>query len=331
MRDFPASVARTLLSWSPLGRHQRLSILIYHRVMKERDWMRPAEPTVVEFSWQMRLLQRYFNVLPLSEATQLLKSGDLPPRAVCVTFDDGYADNASVAQPVLERYGIPATVFVAAGYLDGGCMWNDKIVESLRHFRSSEVDFSSLGLPAYRTATLAFRRQAAYDIIARCKYLETGQREELAEAIAGHSNDRVDDLMMTTEQLQTLHRQGIEIGGHTFSHPILTSLPKDKAREEIQRGKAELESIIGEPLRLFAYPNGRPETDYNQDHVALVKEAGFEAAVVTSWGVATPRSDPFQLPRFTPWDKSSNKFLLRMALNSRRVAPDLEETHADQN
>jgi peptidoglycan/xylan/chitin deacetylase (PgdA/CDA1 family) len=328
MPDLPQSLSRALLTLAPLGRHQRLSILIYHRVMKERDWMRPAEPTVVEFAWQMQILQRHFNVLPLAQATQRLKRGELPRRAVCVTFDDGYSDNATAALPVLQKYQIPATVFVAAGYLDGGRMWNDTIIESLRPYSASELDLSRLQLPVYRTGSETLRRQTAYDIIGRCKYLEASQRQEMALAIASQVRSIADDkplpdnLMLTTSQLLTLHRQGVEIGGHTFSHPILTQLTLNQAREEILKGKAKLESITGQPLRLFAYPNGRPDKDYNQEHVSLVKQAGFEAAVSTNWGVAAPRSDPFQLPRFTPWDKSATKFLLRMALNSRQVGKE---------
>lgn len=320
MRELSQSVSRLLLSLTPLGRGQRLTILIYHRVLKERDWMRAGEPTEAEFAWQMQLLQRHFTVLPLREAVQLLKQNRLPSRAACVTFDDGYADNATVALPILQRYEIPATVFVAAGYLNGGRMWNDTVIECLRRYSAAELDLSRLEMPVYPTDTRALRRKAAYDIIRQCKYLKNGRREEIADGIARQSSSLPDDLMMTTEQLLTLHQQGVEIGGHTFSHPILSRLSPEAAREEILRGKTELEGIIGQPLHLFAYPNGRPDVDYNQEHVALVKQAGFEAAVSTSWGVSNPRSDLFQLPRFTPWDKSSSRFILRMALNSRHVA-----------
>lgn len=325
MRDLPQSLSRALLALSPLGRQQRLSILIFHRVLKERDWMRPGEPTEAEFAWQMQLLQRYFTVLPLSQAVQMLRENRLPPRAVCVTFDDGYADNATVALPVLQRYGIPATVFVAAGYLNGGRMWNDTVVESLRLYDGDELDLSRLGMPIYPTGTDELRRKAAYGIISERKYMEPSLREEIANHVAQLTASLPDKLMLTTEQLLTLHQQGVEIGGHTFSHPILCSLPPEQAREEILRGKTELESIIGEPLRLFAYPNGRPGKDYNQEHVAIVKQAGFDAAVATSWGVSSAKSDFFQLPRFTPWDKSSNRYLLRMILNGRHVAEALGE------
>ena len=325
------SVSRALLALSPLARRQRLSILIYHRVIRERDPMRPEVPTVDEFAWQMQLLQQHFTVLPLREAVQRLKQNRLPPRAVCVTFDDGYADTATVALPVLQRFGIPVTVFVAAAFLNGGRMWNDTVVESLRRHKGGELDLSALGLPVYPINSVASRTSAAYDIQQRSKRLQTAQRKEVTDCIASRSDSLPDDLMLTTGQLTMLHEQGVEIGGHTYSHPILNRLTPAQAQEEIQQGKIALEEIIGQPLNLFAYPNGRPGMDYNDSHVELVKRAGFNAAVATSWGVAGPRSDHFQLPRFTPWDKTASRFLLRMVLNSRHLAePGTEATETPE-
>ena len=114
------------------GGEARLSILIYHRVLAKADPMRPGEPTVAEFESQMKWIRRYFTPLPLLEAAQKLAEGTLPSRAVCVTFDDGYADNEELAMPVLRRHGMPATVFVSTGSMNGGQMWNDTVIESIR-------------------------------------------------------------------------------------------------------------------------------------------------------------------------------------------------------
>lgn len=318
MADVQQLLFRGGLALAGLARRQRLSILIYHRVMPERDWMRPAEPTAAEFDWQMQLLARHFNVLPLYQAVGLLRAGQLPPRAACVTFDDGFADNATVALPILQRHGLPATVFVASGYLNGGRMWNDTIVEALRIYDQPELDLAEIGLPRYDTSSEILRRKAAYAIIRQGKYLDLARRDDIAACVAARVGQLPGDLMLTSAQLRTLHQQGVEIGGHTVSHPILAQLPVERAREQIQQGKAQLEALIDAPLRVFAYPNGRRETDYTEAHVALVKEAGFEVAVATNWGVATSGTDVLQLPRFTPWDKSTPGFLMRMALNMRQ-------------
>ena len=108
----------------------------------------------------MALLAAHFTVLPLSEAVERLARGALPARAVCVTFDDGYADNYAVAAPILPGMGSAATFFVAARYLDGGRMWNDTIIEAVRRATGPTLELSGLGLgdlPSARSTRVARR------------------------------------------------------------------------------------------------------------------------------------------------------------------------------
>jgi peptidoglycan/xylan/chitin deacetylase (PgdA/CDA1 family) len=103
------------------------------------------------------------------------------------------------------------------------------------------------------------------------------------------------------------------------SHPILARLEPDSASSEIRDSRSRLEAITGAPVTLFAYPNGKPGLDYLREHVGMVRELGFEAAVSTARGVAHSTSDPFQLPRFTPWDRTPGRFLLRLIQNTFRT------------
>ena len=84
------------------------------------------------------------------------------------------------------------------------------------------------------------------------------------------------------------------------------------ARNDIASGKRRLEDLIQSPVTLFAYPNGKAGRDYGPRHVEIVKSSGFEAAVATDPGAARADSDPFQLPRFTPWERDRLRFLLRI-------------------
>jgi peptidoglycan/xylan/chitin deacetylase (PgdA/CDA1 family) len=128
--------------------------------------------------------------------------------------------------------------------------------------------------------------------------------------------------MMTAEQVRNLHESDMSVGAHTVSHPILAKLDPDRARAEMRDSKARLEAITGAPVTLFAYPNGKPGRDYRQEHVGMVRKLGFEAAVSTAWGIAHAASDPFQLPRFTPWDRTPGKFLLRLFRNTFRTGAE---------
>jgi len=297
------------------GRERKLSILIYHRVLAEPDFMRPDEIDVHAFGWQMDLLARYFNVLPLAEALDRLRHGDLPPRAVCVTFDDGYADNATLALPILQRWNLPATFFIATGFLDGGRMWNDTVLEAVRVLDSECLDLSSIGQGVHAVATLEDKARTGYELLKRLKHLPTSQRTEYVNHIASLAGNLPDDLMMSSSQVRAMHAQGMEIGGHTVNHPILANLSDDEVRKEIGEGKAKLEAIIEEKIRFFAYPNGKPLKDYKPEQIGIVQEFGFQAAVSTTWGVASNKSDIWQLPRFTPWDRSPLPFMARLVTN----------------
>jgi peptidoglycan/xylan/chitin deacetylase (PgdA/CDA1 family) len=276
------------------------------------------------FEERMALLAAHFTLLPLSEAVERLARGALPARAVCVTFDDGYADNYAIAAPILRRHGVCATFFVAARYLDGGRMWNDTVIEAVRGATGPSLELSGLGLGIYPVGSMEARRRTMHTLLASIKRRPPPEREEIAEGIRSAAGATMPTgLMMTTKQVRMLRAAGMEIGGHTLSHPILTRLSTAEATREMADGKAELERIIGEPVGLFAYPNGKPGEDFTSEHVALARRVGFRAAVTTAWGAARRASDLLQLPRFTPWDRHPTKFALRLILNTRRPSQEV--------
>jgi peptidoglycan/xylan/chitin deacetylase (PgdA/CDA1 family) len=296
--------------------HRRLSILIYHRVLPRRDPLFPGEIDACDFDKQLALLKTCFHIMPLANAVRRLRAGTLPPRAACITFDDGYADNADIALPLLRKYRLPATFFIASGFLDGGRMWSDTVIELVRRAPGDLLDLQPLQLGVHAIATTQQRQQAITALLNRLKYLPVDERHAQTEHLHTHLNLRLpDDLMMTSAQVRALHEAGMEIGAHTVTHPILTAVDDWRAHDEIANGKEALEHIIGAPVRLFAYPNGKPMQDYLPAHVGMVKKIGFEAAVSTTWGTACATDDWYQLPRFTPWDRNPLRFVLRMARN----------------
>ena len=305
-----------LLGLLARGRPQGLSILIYHRVLPQRDPIFPGEVTHEDFRRQLRAVKRSCRVLPLLDAVRLARAGRLPPRAACITFDDGYADNAEIALPILQEEGLHATFFIATGYLNGGRMWNDTVIEAMRRAPPGMLELGALGLGSYLLEGPDSRRQAIQALIGQLKYLPMAERQAQVERLAQAVGQPLpDDLMMSTAQLLRLRDAGMGLGAHTVGHPILARLPLEQARAEMARGKAELEQLLGQPVPLFAYPNGKPGEDYGPEHVALARELGFEAAVSTAWGRAAPSVDYFQMPRFTPWDRGQGRFVLRLARN----------------
>ena len=278
--------------------------------------MFPEIPDAAQFERQMRWVGRWFNVLPAAEAVQRLQRGDLPARALAITFDDGYADNATLAAPLLRSLGLSATFFVTTGVLDGGRMWNDTVIEALRAAAPGTLDLSAIGLGVHEIGDAASRRALALRIIAAIKRDPAAVRGERVARIADTVGAPLpDDLMMSSAQVRSLIALGMSVGAHTVTHPILSRIDDGAARSEIERGRDDLEQITGGRVELFAYPNGVPEVDYQARHVQMVRRCGFVAAMSTAHGCAGAGADPYQLPRFTPWDRSQARYGLRMTAN----------------
>jgi peptidoglycan/xylan/chitin deacetylase (PgdA/CDA1 family) len=299
----------------PATRAGRLLILIYHRVRPQPDPMFPGEVDALRFDEQMTLLSRHCHPMPLRAAVAGLADRSLPPRSVAVTFDDGYADNASVALPILQRHGIPATFFITAGYLDGGRMWNDSIIEAVRRATVHSLDLADLGLGTVELDSPRARGTVAEAIIGKVKHLEPRERQARVDSLCRRATCALPgDLMMTSAQVRELADAGMEIGAHTMTHPILRSITVTEARREIDESRQRLQSITGRLVDGFAYPNGRPQDDYTERDRNLVEELGFRYALATVNGSATRHSDLFELPRFTPWNRQPERWLARLLL-----------------
>ena len=303
---------------SPGGTRGRLSILIFHRVAAAPDALLQGEMDALHFDRILGWVGRGFQVLPLADALQRLTSGTLAPRAAAITFDDGYLDNHSVALPLLQRHGMPATFFIATDYLDGGMMFNDAIIASIRATQRATLGLEALGLGVLPVATIEQRRAALQRVIAAVKYLGPAERNRAVQALQQAAGTApAGDPMMKRRHLVDLLSAGMSIGAHTCSHPILSRLADPLALREIRDSKVRLESELGVEVPLFAYPNGKPGTDYTAAHAEMVRACGFRAAVSTAPGAASQASDVFQLPRFLPWDRTGPRFGLRMLLNLR--------------
>ncbi|MCV2886032.1 polysaccharide deacetylase family protein [Aestuariibacter sp. AA17] len=296
---------------------QKLSILIYHQVLESPDPIRDGEPDAETFRWQMALLRRYFTPLSLQAAVKHLQAGTLPANAVCVTFDDGYLDNLVVAQPILDEYDIPATVFVATHFCEHQeNMWNDRIIDLIADKQRDRIDLRALGLPSVALGGVEERKTVIQRVINLLKYKHIEERYALVQAIYDDNHaQEYPCKMMTFEQIKALSDKGVEIGAHTVMHPILKSHSEDEQEQQISDSKNKLEQLLGQPVVSFAYPNGKRGVDYDDVAVKVVNRLGFDIAVSTDWGVSTSDTDKLQLNRFTPWDLSPLKFHLRLLRN----------------
>lgn len=300
------------------GRSARLSVLIFHRVLAQPDPLFPDEIDATRFDRICAWLKEWFNVLPLDHAVTHLKAGTLPGRSACISFDDGYADNCQIALPILQNHGLTATFFVATGFLNGGRMWNDTIIETVRARLGATLDASCAGLGRLNLGSVSQSRQAIDALIAKVKYLGIVERVEMTQTLAKVAAvDLPNDFMMTSAEVKNLRDAGMQIGAHTVSHPILARLGDADAKREIQDSQSFLQDLLGERVGLFAYPNGKPGEDYSDQTVNVLRQLDFDAAVSTTWGTTSTGDDLLQIRRFTPWDRSKWRFGLRLLGNLR--------------
>lgn len=302
----------------------RLPILMYHRVLAAPDALQREVPDAALLHAQMRVISQVFNVLPLDEAVARLGERRLPPRAIAITFDDGYRDNHDVAMPILREFGLTATFFVCTGFLDGGRMFNDTVAECVRRLPATTLELPRYGVDRCEVSDVASRIAAIDRIVRAVKYQSNELRDELCRELEARVGEPLPDtLMMTTEQVRSLVHHGMSVGGHTVNHSILRSVDDATARAEIERNRDELHALTGARPRCFAYPNGKPGADYRAVHVGMVREAGFQAALSTAYALPGPDTDPFQLPRFVPKERSATALVARMIRMLRYIRPAL--------
>ena len=311
------AIARPIARWFVQARYptgtNMLPILMYHRVLREPDPLQPDVPDVRQLAEQFRALAGAFKVLRLHEAAEMLREGRLPAGAACITFDDGYRDNHDIALPLLQRHGLTATFYVSSGFLNGGTMFHDVMVETIRHAPTGRLD---LGLPDAGPVTLGdvpSRILALDTLVRQVKYLDPVQREALSERLLATLGTHAPrHLMMDDEQVRDLTRAGMSVGGHTTQHLLLARLDEAAAWEEIRSNADALSSLTGQRLTSFAYPNGKPGLDYSACHVEMVRRAGFLNAVSTRSGVGTRGAPRFELPRFVLNETTTAGILMRM-------------------
>lgn len=277
----------------------KLLVLTYHRVFEEYDEI-VDEIDAVQFTQQMETLSKYFNVLSLEEGLRQVRSGKVVPGAVCITFDDGYKDNYDVALPILQALNLPATFFVATGYLGNGMMWNDVVIEAVKRTELIDLDLAELSLDKYAITSTQQKRTLLGVLINRWRNQPLDKRNQLALKLSQIAQVKFNQrVMMNQDEVKQLSDAGMEIGGHTVNHPILASTNIQDARYEVEEGKAQLERITGKELRYFAYPSGRVDKDYRQEHKEIVEQAGFSAALTTNNGAIDQHAGMFELPRIS--------------------------------
>lgn len=308
-----ALVGSGLASFSRTRRSAEATLLTFHGLSENT-----ADRGVLDWSPHLQLgvfrsicamLAKEYHVISLAALVEARTRGSgLPDNSVVITFDDGYASNFELAYPILQEFGLHATIFVTTGFLDRVEMfWFQRADLALGRTQKELLDWKINGkkLRLY-LGTYELRQQSLFKLLPELKELPDADllsevdRLEHALEVSEPSFDDLPAAMrpMTWEMACEMSLSGhVDIGGHTHTHPILSRCDVRAVRAEIATCRDRIHAEIGELPFAFAYPNGGSE-DFNRETVMLVREAGFKAACTTISGRVDDSVSMLQLPRY---------------------------------
>jgi peptidoglycan/xylan/chitin deacetylase (PgdA/CDA1 family) len=277
------------------------------------------------FAEQMEILARDYHPVSMDEVVDfVIGRRPTPPRAVVVTFDDGYADNYDVAMPILNHYGIPAAIYVTVDSIGTGrAPWFCRVrhafaVTRIRRWhdpdkgRSWNLDDLVERHEAFLSACEICARRAG---VIQEEALATLEKDLEVETLAP-----VRDLMLSWEQIRKLKAAGHTIGSHTLTHPNLAQVNVAAASRELRESKMRLELTLGSPVVHFSYPSPILEPHWNEQTVTLTKEAGYSSAVTCTPGLVRQGDESLRLKRTSvPDTKDEFIWSLECTLLGRRL------------
>jgi peptidoglycan/xylan/chitin deacetylase (PgdA/CDA1 family) len=255
-----------------------VAVLCYHGIRGDETGTLPFHDLHVDrsaFEGHCRILRECCSPISSAQLLAALNGASLPPRPVLVTFDDGYRSVLDLGLPILEQYKIPAAVFVCVEpIIRGEHFWYDSVYRA----RGGEA-------------------------VAAARRFETTEWRMLVDATATRAPASDVHRPMTIDELQRLAASPlIEIGGHTMTHLSLARASVEEQRDEIEKCRDEVTSLVGRLPVGFAYPYGLRPDDYSADTVTLVAAAGFKYAFSTHQQFASRDRSPFEIPRFVMVD-----------------------------
>lgn len=294
-----------------MHRGEYLTVLCYHRIMDRPDDF-PFDDDLVsasaaDFDRQMAWVAEHYNVIDFRDlAGHLDREGRFPPRALIVTFDDGYYDNHSVAWPILYKHGLKAVMFVTSGFIGTDrIFWWDRIAWLVK-----TASPGSYEIPAPAAARIDIgdgRQETAAMLIKHAKRLPDAGKEKmidvLAEALGAGGSSPPSAQAMTWDQVRELDSAGIEIGAHSVNHPIFSNVDEERIRYEVTESKKMIENEIGRQVISFGAPGrGIIEPAERSRFESVLREivsaAGYRFSTQYRWGLVYENEfDPYGIER----------------------------------
>ena len=319
---------------SPLPRlHQfagsKFGILCYHRVGTEGvPLFSRLEPAV--FEAQMRYLKAHYRIVPLAELCQELREGRQAVPTLAITFDDGYRDLYTHAFPILQKYQIPATIYLIGRSMETGeAPWYDRIFVAFAGAPGSTLELQMQELRQFDLSTAALRNNAAWETVCFLRSIPNARRKKWCadfERRIKPRSDWLENRFLTWDQVRIMQRGGVSFGAHTMTHPSVSRLDPADFIEEFVHAKQLLEGGLDRPVQDFAYPFGRL-SDVSSAAQGFLARSGYSSAVTTMEGFNSSSANLHLLNRLQVGDDPSiSSFAFSVVRMFLEVTPELQSS-----
>lgn len=282
--------------WQP-----KFLILGYHRVGTEGVPLF-SRLSPEEFEAQLCFLKQHYRIVSLDELWRELQDPQTSHQAAAITFDDGYRDVYTCAFPILQKYRIPATVFLTVDSIETGDVpWYDRVFLVLRVFPGSELVLDLDRPRFFDLSSVAARLHAAEKIVACLRTLPDWRRQECCAALEQQvalPEEELRERILTWEQIRAMHRAGITFGSHTLTHRVISRLEPAQMQRELLESKKIIECRLDSPVMDFSYPFGKA-ADCGTAAREWVIRSGYRLALTTVSGINKPSADPYALRRIS--------------------------------
>jgi peptidoglycan/xylan/chitin deacetylase (PgdA/CDA1 family) len=287
-------------------------ILMYHSFSGSKT--QPGALNNQAIRSQFNYLQRHYRVVPLLQIAGQVASGKpQESHSVALTIDDGRRDFYECMFPLLKEFKFPATFFVVSSFIRGeDWIWTDKV----------------LWLSQQPKPPAALVPEKLDEVFRSLNTMRPEVRNAQIQAVAASAGITLPVQAppkfapCSWSELREMTESGlVDIGSHTVTHPILSSITDEESWEELSESRRQIEEGLGRNPNSFCFPNGMPG-DFRPSQVQQIADAGYRCSVVASFGMVDNGADPFRLPRLGMGSKSEpvefSKFLDGVAYYQRR-------------
>jgi peptidoglycan/xylan/chitin deacetylase (PgdA/CDA1 family) len=308
-------------------KHPKFVILCYHGIGESVNPLGTA-PSCEIFEQQMLFLRENYRVVSLEVLCRELSGSATSEPGVAITFDDGYRSTFTMAFPILQKYQLPATIYLMVDPVETNQVaWYDRVFLAMALAPSGELQLDLDGPRRFQLNSRQERLRAALEIVAVLRTLPNSRRREcsaLLEKRISLPQDLLCSRILTWDQIRTMQNAGITFGSHTMTHPVVSQLDSSELERELTDSKRLLEERLGRPVVDFAFPFGKA-SDCSAAATQALERSGYRSAVTTVPGVNTPEINPYELRRLQVGDDSS---VARLAFDLDRVLLRMEQPYS---